>query len=229
MTSNPNPTPDTPDTPEYSLDNPQVMPHGKPSPVLLIFLLFPLVGLVAAIGIALSNGIRGASSGGVNVITATDVIPTPGAVTLPPIPSPAPVVGAPMLDFELPALDGELVSLSQYSGRIVFLNFWATWCEPCKRELPALEAFAAEQGDEGAAVITVNSGESLEQVQAFLEEFGVDALTVLIDGDTAVTNTYGVFQIPVTYVIDANGNVRYPHYGEITRDDMLGYMMALTQ
>jgi peroxiredoxin len=229
MTS-PNLTPDnTPaDAPEYSLDSPRVMPHGRPSPVLLIFLIFPLVGLIAAIGIAVVNsGAFGA--GGVNVITATLPVPTPAAITLPAVPSPAPVVGAPVLDFELPSLDGETVSLSQFSGRVVFLNFWATWCEPCKRELPALQAFAAEQGEDGAAVITINGGESVEQVRAFLQENGVDSLTVLMDSDLNVSDMYGIVQIPVTYVVDANGNVRYPHYGEITRDDMLGYLMALGQ
>jgi peroxiredoxin len=137
-------------------------------------------------------------------------------------------VGAPVLDFDLPALDGSgTVSLSDYAGRPVFLNFWATWCEPCKRELPAFEQFTAEQGDEGAVVLAVNTGEDDATVRAFLEAEGITGLNVLLDPEAAVAEQYGVFQIPVTFVIDAAGHVRYPHYGEMTAADLAGYLDAL--
>jgi peroxiredoxin len=137
-------------------------------------------------------------------------------------------VGAPVLDFELPALDGSgPVRLTDYAGRVVFLNFWATWCEPCKRELPAFEQFTAEQGDTGAVVLAVNSGEDEATVQAFLDAQGITGLNVLLDPEATVAKQYGVFQIPVTFVIDTAGNVRYPHYGELTPDDLAGYLAAL--
>jgi peroxiredoxin len=133
-----------------------------------------------------------------------------------------------VLDFELPALEGgDTVQLSQYAGRPVFLNFWATWCEPCKRELPAFEQFTAEQGEDGAVVLAVNTGEDEATVRAFLEQQGITGLQVLLDPDANVAEQYGVFQIPVTFVIDSAGNVRYPHYGEMTAADLAGYLDAL--
>ena len=193
---------------------------NRPSPVLLLFLIFPLVGLVVAVGITVANGTA--------PLPATVLPPTPLPVTVPVIPTPAPIVGAPVLDFALPALDsGELVSLTDYTGRTVFLNFWATWCEPCKRELPAFEQFTAEQGEDGPVVLAVNTGEDEAIVRAYLEQQGITNLNVLLDPDANVAEQYGVFQIPVTFVIDAAGNVRYPHYGEMTANDLSGYLDAL--
>jgi len=191
---------------------------NRPSPVLLVFLIFPLIGLAAAVALMASNAAA---------IPQAVSVPTPVAVTIPAVPSPAPVMGAPMLDFTLDDLDGTPVSLSDYAGRIVFLNFWATWCEPCKRELPALSAFAAQQSSDGPAVLTVNSGEAIDTVRTFLDEQGIGGLTVLLDPSTDITAQYGVFQIPVTFVIDAQGIARYPHYGEIRPEDLIGYVQAL--
>jgi peroxiredoxin len=193
-------------------------PTNRPSPVLLVFLIFPLIGLAAAVALMASNAAA---------IPQAISVPTPVAVTIPAVPSPAPVMGAPMLDFTLDDLDGTPVSLSDYAGRIVFLNFWATWCEPCKRELPALSAFAAQQSSDGPAVLTVNSGEAIDTVRTFLDEQGIGGLTVLLDPSTDITAQYGVFQIPVTFVIDAQGIARYPHYGEIRPEDLIGYVQAL--
>lgn len=197
-------------------------PPNRPSPILLVFLILPLVILVAAVAMTVTNSAQPA--------TATPAPPTPLAVTLPPLPTPAPIVDAPVLDFTLPALaTGDLVSLSDYAGRPVFLNFWATWCEPCKRELPAFEQFTAEQGDEGAVVLAVNSGEDEATVRDFLDAQGVTGLRVLFDPEASAAEQYGVFQIPVTFVIDTDGYVRYPHYGEMTLDDMAGYLDALAE
>ena len=196
-------------------------PPNRPAPLLLLFLLVSLIGLVAVAALTLSANRAPAM--------ATPP-PTPLAVTLPPIPTLPPVVGAPVLDFELPALDGSgTVRLSDFAGRPVFLNFWATWCEPCKRELPAFEQFSAEQGEDGAVVLAINTGEDEATVRAFLEAQGVEGLNVLIDPEATVARTYGVIQIPVTFVIDQAGNVRYPHYGEMTAADLAGYLEALAE
>ncbi len=205
---------------DLSSNNPTMQTkNNRPSPALLIFVLLPALGLLV-------GGIMLISANMANAPTIA-VIPTPQAITLPAIPSPAPVVGAPVLDFELQDLDGETVRLGDYAGRVVFLNFWQTTCEPCKRELPALQAFAGEQAADGAVVLAVNIAEPVETVRAFLESYGITDLTIPLDTSADVADQYGVFQIPVTFVIDANGNVRYPHYGEITREAMLGYLQAV--
>ncbi len=185
---------------------------------LLIFLVFPLIGLsVAMIFMFLSAGAR-ANSG----------LPTPGPVTLPPMPTPIDLANTPVIDFQLTSYDGELVDAADYRGRIVFLNFWATWCEPCKREMPAFAEFVATQPEDGAVVLAVNIEERRIDVEAFLNDNGIRGLTVLLDptGDTA--DEYGVFQLPVTYVIDGTGVIRYPKYGEITLEELNVYTEALT-
>lgn len=184
---------------------------------LLIFLVFPLIGLsLAMLFMFLSAGAR-ANAG----------LPTPGPVTLPPMPTPIDLANTPAVEFQLTSFDGALVDAADYRGRVVFLNFWATWCEPCKREMPALAEFAASQPADGAAVLAVNVEERRIDVEAFLNQYNIRGLTVLLDptGDTA--DDYGIFQLPVTYVIDGTGVIRYPKYGEITLEELNAYTEAL--
>lgn len=188
----------------------------KPSPVLLVFLILPLVMLLAAGAMMLGSAAQGAT-----------LPPTPRAITLPPMPTPVSLADTPIIDFELTTLDGQSVSLSDYAGRIVFLNFWATWCEPCKRELPVFEAFMAEQPPDGVVVLAVNVAENPDDVRNFLQEQGVSNLIVPMDVDAIVADSYGVFQLPVTFAIDGNGIVRFPKYGEITREELDAYVEAL--
>lgn len=180
----------------------------RPSLVLLIFLIFPALGLVAAAAFALANrGDAGAP-------------PTPLPVTL----AQPSLMNQNAPNFELPGLDGETYRLSSYRGQVVFINFWATWCEPCRRELPALDDFEAA----GAKVLAVNNGETAEQVESFLESNGVQKLAVLLDADFAVSRRYRADRLPMTYVLDPAGVVQYIHIGEITPDDLAAYVAALT-
>jgi thiol-disulfide isomerase/thioredoxin len=192
--------------------------QNKPSSVLLIFLILPLVMLLAAGAMLLGGAAQG-----------TTIISTPRAVTVPPMPTAVSLADTPILDFDLTTLDGQSVSLSDYAGRIVFLNFWATWCEPCKRELPAVEAFASGQPPDGAVVLAVNVEENPDDVRNFLQAQGVSSLIVPLDTDAEVAESYGVFQLPVTFAIDETGIVRFPKYGEITREELDVYVEALSQ
>ncbi len=175
--------------------------------MLLIFLIFPALGILAAAAFALAN--RG----------ETGAPPTPLPVTL----AQPSLINQPAPNFELPGLDGQPERLSSYRGRVVFINFWATWCEPCRRELPALDAFATP----GAKVLAVNSGETAEQVESFLAAGGIQTLAVLLDTDLALTHRYSADRLPMTYVLDPAGVVRYIHLGEITANDLAAYVAAL--
>ncbi|MEP7291911.1 MAG: TlpA disulfide reductase family protein [Chloroflexota bacterium] len=190
------------------------MKANRPAPALLIFLLFPVIGLVAAGIVILTN--RLPATGGTP--------PTPAPVTLPPAQA---VANSPMIDFTLTSLDGETVSLSDYAGRIVFLNFWATWCIPCQKELPAFEQFQAQQGADGAVILAVNVQETPEQITAFLDQYQVSGLNILLDSEGDASEHYGIFNMPTTFVIDGQGIVRYPKYGEVTLDELNGYVAAL--
>jgi cytochrome c biogenesis protein CcmG/thiol:disulfide interchange protein DsbE len=128
--------------------------------------------------------------------------------------------------FTAPALDGGTVRLEDYRGQVVLLNFWGTWCEPCKRELPALQAAHEQLGGEGLAVIGVNltddeqlQGRNTAQIAAFLSQFGV-TYPIALDLEGAITNDYRVFPLPTSFFIDPEGAIRYVHIGELTLADV---------
>ena len=127
-------------------------------------------------------------------------------------------VGKPAPDFTLPALDGRLVRLRDYQGRVVVLNFWATWCTPCQEEMPLLDQLHRSASEE-LVVLAVNQGERPEQVQAFLEQHQL-RLPVLLDRDTRVSRQYGVRGLPTTIVIDPTGRIAAIHAGLLTPEDL---------
>ena len=133
-------------------------------------------------------------------------------------------------DFELPMLDGiSLVSPVDYAGRPLFLNFWASWCAPCVRELPALEAFAIDHSADpaGPAVLAINLGETAAVISAFLDELDILSLPIAMDINQAVKRDYGVQNLPTTFVIDSQGTVRHMKLGEMTYEEMSLYLAAL--
>ena len=110
-------------------------------------------------------------------------------------------------DFQLPDLEGTPRSLSEYRGNIVLLNFWATWCKPCTKEMPAMEDAQEQLKDQGLKVIAVNELEDTPRVQAHIRKHG-HTFTVLMDHDNQVANMYGVVGLPVTVFIDREGMVK---------------------
>jgi thiol-disulfide isomerase/thioredoxin len=108
------------------------------------------------------------------------------------------------LDLELLDLTGQPVRLHNLRGRVVLLNFWATWCAPCREEMPALETLAREFGPRGLAVVGVNFKEPKPQVQAFMRDNGLGFPT-LLDVEGEVAKRYQVFALPVTFVVDRRG------------------------
>jgi peroxiredoxin len=182
------------------------------SPALLVFIIFPLVGLMAAATFLLSN------------TSATPAPVTPIPITVPPQATRPQWSGQPAPDFTLTTLDGSSASLADYRGRVVFLNFWATWCIPCERELPTFKAFMARQSADGAVVLAVNIGETGEQVQPYLDEREISGFPILLDTAFEVTDRYGVGPIPVTFVIDEAGIIRFTKYGEMHSEDLSEYL-----
>lgn len=144
-------------------------------------------------------------------------------------------VNRPAPTFNLTTLDGGSVSLDQYRGQVVLVNFWGTWCEPCKRELPALEQAHKQLGDQGLAVVGVNltddelaQGTSEEQIKAFLDQFSV-TYPIALDRQGEVTNAFRVFPLPTSFFIDVQGRIRYVHVGELTLDDVTARFTELKQ
>ena len=107
-------------------------------------------------------------------------------------------------NFTLEDLSGKRVSLKQFRGRVVLLNFWATWCIPCREEMPAMEKLHRELKDDGLEIVAVNFKESNQQVRKFLDELGL-TFTALLDKDGEVSEEYGVWSLPLSYFIDRRG------------------------
>jgi len=118
-----------------------------------------------------------------------------------------PAVGMQAADFSLSDLDGRAQSLSQYRGKIVLVNFWATWCKPCTTEMPAMQASYDKLRDKGFVVLAVNELEDDEKVKEHIRSYG-HTFPVLMDRDNRVANMYGVYGLPVSVFIDEAGIVR---------------------
>jgi len=125
-------------------------------------------------------------------------------------------------DFELVDLDGELVSLSDYLGTPVMINFWAIWCLPCRSELPLIQAFA-DQYPEDLVVLAVNTSEDQTNVFHFKEEFGYD-LIFLFDFDNSVADEYRVRGLPTSIFIDSDGIWQATHIGELNETLLSAYL-----
>ena len=103
--------------------------------------------------------------------------------------------------------EGGTHSLADYKGKVVLLNFWATWCAPCREEMPSLDALQAEMGSEDFAVVAIAAGHNPPPaVRKFLEEENITHLPVLLDPRQALAREMGVMGLPVTLLIDRDGN-----------------------
>lgn len=137
--------------------------------------------------------------------------------------------------FSLQTLDGESINLAAYQGKVVLVNFWGTWCEPCQRELPALQAASQRYADQGLVVIGVNltddeitRGQSEEGIRAFIESYHL-TYPIVMDRDGRVTDDFRVFPLPTSFFIDAHGRIRYVHVGELTINDVTARFTELQQ
>ena len=126
-----------------------------------------------------------------------------------PAPTQAPVVGGLAPDFQLQDLDGRAVSLSGFRGKPVILNFWATWCGPCRDEMPFIQEIFEnkEWSDKGLVILAVDIGESPSTVKEFLENYGL-SFQVLLDIEQSVAKNYNIRGIPTTFFIDKDGIIQ---------------------
>jgi peroxiredoxin len=118
-----------------------------------------------------------------------------------------PTVGVQAEDFRLTDLEGKSQSLSQYRGKIVLVNFWATWCKPCTTEMPAMQTTYDKLRDKGFVVLAVNELEDEAKVREHIKLYG-HTFPVLMDRDNKVANQFGVFGLPVSVFIDQEGRVQ---------------------
>jgi peroxiredoxin len=193
------------------MDSPQQSQpvNNKINPVLLIFLIFPIIGIVVAVVTTL-NANSGAST------------PQPPASYF----KPTTLIGSTAPDFTLQTPDGKTVSLTSLRGRWVFLNFWATWCAPCRDEMPTfqklLDGGFGPYGDK-LTVLAVDRVEQPDTVKKYMSDLNL-SVPVAMDVDGQVNDLYDVINLPRTFLIDPSGMIRYEQPGPVTADYIRQYL-----
>jgi len=131
-------------------------------------------------------------------------------------------------DFEVQTLSGETLKLSDLRGQAVIFNFWATWCHPCRKEMPLfVETYEQNQAD-GLIILAINVGEDTAAVQDFVDDFGIE-FPVGLDADQSLTKSYRIFGMPTTFFINRQGVIDYVVAGAIREPDLRRLVDAILQ
>ncbi len=140
--------------------------------------------------------------------------------------APAPEIGHPAPDFTLNDIEGNPFRLSDLRGKVVFINFWATWCPPCRAEMPEIEAVYQEYKDKDVVVVGVDilvseilKGYDENDVRRFVQQGGY-SWTFVLDTTGEVTNSYGIIYIPTSFFLDKEGIIRAVTIGPMTKRAM---------
>ena len=144
-----------------------------------------------------------------NLVTRQATVSIKGLVPIEPRPAP---------NFELTDVAGKTINLKDKQGKVILLNFWASWCPPCVKEIPSMNRLAESFDADTFEIVSVNFKESPETISAFLKSVQVD-FPVLIDLDGSVSNRYEIFAFPSSFIIDAKGKLRYSVNAAIEWDE----------
>lgn len=136
--------------------------------------------------------------------------------------------GAQAPDFELKTTDGKVVKLSDFKGQAVMLNFFATWCPPCRSEMPTLQEVYREYESQGFVLLAINLNESNLAVNKFRENYGL-TFPIVIDKEDRVSRLYDIVPLPTSYFIDKNGVVQAKWTGELSKEKLRSFMKQISQ
>jgi cytochrome c biogenesis protein CcmG/thiol:disulfide interchange protein DsbE len=142
--------------------------------------------------------------------------------------TPAPLPDRPAPDFTLSALDGTSVTLSTIKGKVALINVWATWCPPCRAEMPTIQATYGQYRDQGFIVLAVNLQEDQRTVAAFMGEYQL-TFPALLDLDGAVSQVYRAYALPSSFFVDRKGIIRAVYRGPMPRAVIAGTVEQLLQ
>lgn len=204
------------------------------------------VGLALLWAVASLTGCMLATEAVTAITTPTSVAPTPTRKPLPDSDATSedgtsqantPQVGAPKVgtpkvgarkgdlapDFTLDSLDDESISLSQFRGQTVLINFWAVWCAFCRVEMPDIQQVYEAYKDRELAVLGINVGEDAQSIEPFVESAGV-TFPILLDRDGEVMQTYRMRGLPSTILIDPDGVIQTIHIGMVDQEKLVGYL-----
>lgn len=140
-------------------------------------------------------------------------------------------VGSPAPDFTLPNLDGDPLSLNMFRGDVVLINFWTTWCPPCREEMPALQEAYENYMDEGFTVLAVNwtQVDDPEQVEPFVRELGLTFPILLDERGEVSEGLYNLLGLPTSVFVDRGGNVREIFIGPLQLDSLDARIQILVE
>lgn len=141
---------------------------------------------------------------------------------------PAPQPDHPAPDFALRNLDGSVVRLSELRGQVLLINVWATWCPPCRAEMPTIQAAYEQYAEQGFTVLAVNLREDPRAVAAFMNQYGL-TFPALLDVDGAVSATYRASVLPSSFFVDRQGVIRAVYRGPMPRSVIAGTVEQLLQ
>jgi peroxiredoxin len=128
-------------------------------------------------------------------------------------------VGTVLSNFKLTDITGKRVQLNDYSGKIVLINAWATWCPPCLAEMPELNAYYQAHRDTGFELLAINAGDSASEAAAFADMAGL-SFPVLLDPDTVLLDSLGIHSYPTSILVGSDGVVKTIHVGMFTSQSL---------
>jgi peroxiredoxin len=199
------------------------------SPIWLIAGFF-LLGLALAL---LLFGSQIFGEGGQESDVILEQIPAPRGVNREGVPLPesgAPLnVGDTAYNFELPDLDGQQVALTDFQGKPVVVNFWATWCPPCRIEMPEFQRAYEQHEEDDLVILAVNEAEEPDTVRSFFYDEMAYTYTPLLDEEGKVAEAYGAIGLPATFFINEQGTVTAVHRGALTQGQLEGYLEEILQ
>lgn len=144
-------------------------------------------------------------------------------------------VDRPVPALSLPTLEGGELNFADYQGQVVLVNFWGTWCEPCKRETPELQAAYEQLRGEGFVIIGVNVtddeltlGNTEDDIRAFADQYQI-SYPIALDVEGEAMKAFSGIHLPTSFFIDAEGRIRYMRIGEVTAEEIQAFFRRLSQ
>jgi peroxiredoxin len=127
------------------------------------------------------------------------------------------------MDFEAATLDGEVIRLSDYQGQVVMLNFWATWCPPCRAEMPAIQDAYTQHQDDGFVVLAINNRETPIQVRQFATSYGL-SFPIVLDIQANIQEQFGIRSFPTSIFLNTEGEAYATHSGAVSPQQLEAYI-----